>query len=230
MRTETEANLLREEIAALYEKHPGTAKAIALGGSHGAAASDGMSDLDVVIIVDEGDVMESAARIKERLRPILEQGRFLPNGPAWKEGFGVCFNYLYEDGFKVEIFVNNLNSIPGSDRVLRWAPLRGDKELEAIKRFTVSRLASQHQVRKAIFDFTYYHMSLCRHLSRKEIFAANVVVESLTGILLAIALMKLGKAYDTPGGLQEDSARWLWRAPVNGRDSGHHPGEARYPA
>lgn len=196
MRSITEADRLVEGIAGLYESCPGKVRAIALEKAHEIEAQDDMPSLDIVIIVDADDVLESAAQMKDALRPILEKEQFLTQGPTWKNGFGACFNYLYADGFTVDISVNNLNSLPASDRVLQWVPLRGDHELAMIKRLVEPRLAEHHQVNEAIFDLTYHHMSLCRHISRKEIFAANAAVESLTSALLALALLRLRKAYD----------------------------------
>ncbi|MDR7152049.1 putative nucleotidyltransferase [Hydrogenophaga palleronii] len=173
------------------------ALAVAIGGSHSTTQQDDQSDLDLVVLLEDGPLIEQSSLIAGVLLPLIEEPVQLVGGPSWKEGFGCRTSVLYPDGFKVEIFTVTADTTPVIDRVLRWKPLWGSNYLHAIQQSVRLRLTHERILAKAHFDTAYAHMSVCRHLARGELFAARHVLTSFVAIALALRLHELGQSYDT---------------------------------
>lgn len=186
--TDSIATKLREDFS--------SARAVAVGGSRSATQEDNQSDLDLVVLIREGPIIKQSREINKLLKSILDTPASISAGPSWKEGFGCRTSLLYQDGFKIEIFVNTLDTVPQVHRVLRWQPVWGDSVLAEIQEEVNSRLSRQAILLKAIFDYSYAHMSICRHLSRGEKFAAGHVFTSMVAIALALRLLELNQNYD----------------------------------
>lgn len=172
------------------------ALAVAIGGSHSATQHDDQSDLDLVVLLDKGPLIEQSAQLARALLPLIEEPVQLAGGPSWKEGFGCRTSVLYADGFKVEIFAVTHDTAPTVERVLRWKPLWGHQALQALQEKVGGLLTRENILSKARFDTAYAHMSVCRHLSRGESFAARHVLGSMVAIALALRPYELGRAYD----------------------------------
>lgn len=170
--------------------------AIALGGSHGQKDSDDTSDVDIVFVVDASDPLAAAGKLKGALDPHLDVGGTLQSGPGWKDGFGCRFNYIYPDGFKVELFVMTRTTLPKSHRVGRWKPLFGETALRELAESVLPSLAPERLLSRAIFDFTYYVMSLRRHVSRGELLSIDYVLAAFLATLLSIHQLMARGIYD----------------------------------
>lgn len=192
----TPLSALIEQISTLLRQEPVNARALALGGSRGVRNEDVVSDCDLVVLFEEGPLLEHAARIKLVLDPLLLTEDALRGGPSWKEGFGCRISYLYRDGFKVEIFANTPSTIPNLPRPLRWTPLFGDVFLSEQQQRLAAQLAQGAVMHRALFDYTYATMSVCRHLVRGELFAAEHVLTTLTASALALVQYREGGDYD----------------------------------
>ena len=172
------------------------ALAVAIGGSHSVAQHDDQSDLDLVVLLEEGPLIEQSAKLARVLLPLIEEPVQVIGGPSWKEGFGCRTSVLYEDGFKVEIFAVTIDSTPVVERVLHWKPIWGGPSLHALQQSVQARLTRSRVLAKARFDTAYAHMSVCRHLARGELFAARHVLTSFVAIALALRLYELERPYD----------------------------------
>jgi len=172
------------------------ARAVGWGGSHGVNRADAKSDLDMVVLFGPVPLIASSRQMRAALEPVLAQERCLIGGPTWKEGFGCRTTWLFEDGFKVEVFANSEDTIPDVARVLAWKPIWGGPALQAVQAAVARRLDAATGARKAAFDVSYTQMSICRHLHRQELLAARHVLGSFVAIALAVRLMQRGYAYD----------------------------------
>lgn len=191
------------DIAAIVDTvvHAGLATdvsilAIALGGSHGQKDNDDTSDVDIVFVVDAPDPLSAAGKLKTTLDPHLDAGGALKSGPGWKDGFGCRFNYIYADGFKVELFVMTPSTLPKSHRIGRWKPLFGEPTLLELAESVLPNLTPERLLSRAIFDFTYYAMSLRRHVSRGEMLSIDYVLAAFLATLLSIHQLKTRGIYD----------------------------------
>ena len=200
MRTEypmRDPNQIAELLSDKIQRTCFNALAVAIGGSHSTAQQDDQSDLDLVVLFEDGPLIEQSAELARVLLPLIEEPVQLVGGPSWKEGFGCRTSVLYGDGFKVEIFAVTADTAPVVDRVLRWQPLWGHRPLHTMQQSVQVRLTPEHILAKARFDTAYAHMSVCRHLARAELFAARHVLTSFVAIALALRLHELGHPYDT---------------------------------
>lgn len=171
--------------------------AIALGGSHSQRDQDDTSDVDIVVVVDgPEDPLLAAGKLKTALDPYLDASSALQSGPGWKDGFGCRFNYIYTDGFKVELFIMTPSTLPKSHRVGRWRPLFGESTLSTLAEAIRPALAPERLLSRAIFDFTYYVMSLRRHVSRGEMLSIDHVLAAFLSTLLSIHQLKDRGIYD----------------------------------
>ncbi|MBB3005463.1 hypothetical protein [Cupriavidus alkaliphilus] len=170
--------------------------AIALGGSHGQKDNDDTSDVDIVFVVDVSDPLMAASKLKTTLESHLDVSGTLQSGPGWKDGFGCRFNYIYADGFKLELFVMSPSTLPKSHRVGRWKPLFGESALTKLAESVLPSLAPERLLSRAIFDFTYYVMSLRRHVSRGEMLSIDYVLAAFLATLLSIHQLKTRGIYD----------------------------------
>jgi predicted nucleotidyltransferase len=177
-------------------QHCPHALAVALGGSQASGRHDDQSDLDLVVLLAEGALIDGARQVAEALLPLVTEPVQLVGGPAWKEGFGCRTSVLYADGFKLELFVVTPDTLPVVERVLRWQPLWGSRHLMPLQAAVARQLTNDRIATRAQFDVGYAHMSICRHLSRGELFAARHVLASLVAIAIALRLFQLGRAYD----------------------------------
>lgn len=173
------------------------ALAVAIGGSQSTAQQDDQSDLDLVVLLEDGPLIKQSAELMCVLLPLIEEPVQLVDGPSLKDGFSCRTSVLYGDGFKVEIFTVTADSVPVVDRVLRWKPLWGSHPLHALQQSVQARLTRERILTKAHFDTAYAQMSVCRHLSRGELFAARHVLTNFVAIALALRLHELGRPYDT---------------------------------
>lgn len=196
MITQGAMNALVDRISSTLRAGPLAVRALAIGGSHGAQSDDGVSDLDLVVLLDEGPLVQHTAELKRLLDPLLLAPDALGGGPSWKEGFGCRLSYLYGNGFKVEVFANTPSTVPTLARPLRWTPVFGGDQLGAIQARLADRLVPDAALRRALFDFTYATMSICRHLSRGELFAAEHVLTTMTASALALILRLDSGSYD----------------------------------
>lgn len=194
---------MSDEIEALVERISQTCLralpellAIAIGGSRSGGAADTVADLDLVLLMPEGSLIPAARFAKQSLDPLFKDECVLDGGPSWKEGFGCRFSYLYENGFKLEIFVNTPSTVPITNRVSRWRPVHGGAALSLVQDYVAQRLTPIHLSRRIAFDIAYASMSICRHLSRNELFAARHVCTSLVAIALALLLLERNGEYD----------------------------------
>lgn len=173
-----------------------SALGMALGGSHGNSRHDDQSDLDLVLVLPEGPLMEQARHVHETVLPLLKESVQIAGGPTWKEGFGCRSSVLCEDGFKVEVFVVTPDTMPITERVLQWRILWGAGRLEPLRAAVARQLRANRAIASAQFDVAYANLSVCRHLARGEVFAARQVLTSLVAIALALRLFQLGRGYD----------------------------------
>jgi len=150
------AELLSDQI----QRACSNALAVAIGGSHSTAQQDDQSDLDLVVLLEDGPLIEQAVELARVLLPLIEEPVQLVGGPNWKEGFGCRTSVLYGDGFKVEIFAVTADAAPVVDRVLRWKPLWGSRPLHALQQSVQARLTRERILAKARFDTAYAHMSV----------------------------------------------------------------------
>lgn len=187
---------LAEQLSQATLRHCPHALAVALGGSQASGRHDDHSDLDLVVLLAEGALVEGARQIGEALLPLVAEPVQLVGGPAWKEGFGCRTSVLYADGFKLELFVVTPDTLPVVERVLRWRPLWGARHLMPLQAAVARQLTNDCIAARAQFDVAYAHMSICRHLTRGELFAARHVLTSLVAIAIALRLFQLGRAYD----------------------------------
>lgn len=183
-------------LSRVLARECGNVLAVAIGGSHSTAQSDDQSDLDLVVLLEDGPLLEQSAGLARVLLPLVEEPVQVVGPPTWKEGFGCRTSVLYADGFKLEIFAVTHDTAPVAERVLRWTPVWGEDALQELQRSVKTRLTRDRILAKARFDVTYAHMSVCRHLSRREVFAARHVLTSYAAIALALRLFELGRAYD----------------------------------
>ncbi|ABM59088.1 nucleotidyltransferase domain-containing protein [Verminephrobacter eiseniae] len=190
-------NHIAELLSDKIQRACSNALAVAIGGSHSTAQQDDQSDLDLVVLLEDGPLIDQSAELARVLLPLIEEPVQLVGGPSWKEGFGCRTSVLYGDGFKVEIFAVTADAAPVVDRVLRWKPLWGSRPLHALQQSVQARLTRERILAKARFDTAYAHMSVCRHLARGELFAARHVLTSFVAIALALRLHELGRPYDT---------------------------------
>jgi len=187
---------LIERVASAVRAGTPAVRALAIGGSRGALAQDDVSDLDLVVLLDDGPLVQATAELKLRLDPLLLTAGALGGGPSWKEGFGCRLSYLYPDGFKVEIFANTPSTVPSVARPLRWTAVFGEAFLAEVQQRVAPRLGLDAVMRRALFDFAYATMSIYRHLSRGELFAAEHVLTTMTASALALVLQHEGGSYD----------------------------------
>lgn len=187
---------LSEMISQAVLRHCPHALAVALGGSHGSGHCDDQSDLDLVVLLAHGALIDSARELNELLLPLVTEPVKLVGGPSWKEGFGCRTSVLFADGFKLELFVVTPDTMPVVERAQRWRPLWGARHLMPLQAAVARQLTNDRVAARAQFDVAYAHMSVCRHLSRGELFAARHVLTSLVAISLALRLFQLGRAYD----------------------------------
>lgn len=187
---------LAELLSQATLRHCPNALAVALGGSQASGRHDDQSDLDLVVLLAEGPLIDGARRLADALLPLVGEPVQLVGGPSWKEGFGCRSSVLYADGFKLELFVVTPDTLPVVERVLRWRPLWGSRHLMPLQAEVARQLTNDRIAARAQFDVAYAHMSICRHLSRGELFAARHVLTSLVAIALALRLFQLGRAYD----------------------------------
>lgn len=172
------------------------AMAVAIGGSHGTALHDDQSDLDLVVLFEEGPLIEQSAQLANTVLPLVREPVQLAGGPSWKEGFGCRSSVLFADGFKLELFAVTMDTAPMVERVLHWKPLWGSGPLQELQQKVKTQLTREGMLSKARFDTAYAHLSVCRHLSRDELFAARHVLTNLAAIALALRLSELGRPYD----------------------------------
>jgi len=187
---------LIERVSSALRAGPLAVRALAIGGSRGAQSEDDVSDLDLVVLLDDGPLVQQTAELKTLLDPLLLTAGAMGGGPSWKEGFGCRLSYLYPDGFKVEIFANTPSTVPTVPRPLRWTAVFGEAFLAEVKQRLAPRLAPDAVMRRALFDVTYATMSIYRHLSRGELFAAEHVLTTMTASALALVLQREGGEYD----------------------------------
>ncbi len=188
---------IAELLAGKIEREFSSALAVAVGGSHSTAHQDDQSDLDLVVLLEEGPLIEQSTQLARLLLPLIDEPVKLAGGPSWKEGFGCRTSVLFRDGFKVEIFAVTADTVPVVDRVLRWRPMWGSRHLLKVQQGVQALLTRERILEKARFDVAYAHMSVCRHLARGELFAARHVLTSFVAIVLALRLCELGRPYDT---------------------------------
>jgi len=187
---------LTETLSLAIQRLCPSALAVALGGSQGRGRQDDQSDLDLVVLLAEGALVAGARQLGETVLPLLVERVQLAGGPTWKEGFGCRTSVLYADGFKVEIFAVTPDTVPVTERVLRWRPLWGAGHLDPLQDAIARKLSREQVIARVQFDVAYAHMSVCRHLSRGEVFAARHVLASLITIAIALRLFQLGDGYD----------------------------------
>lgn len=187
---------LTETLSLAIQRLCPSALALALGGSHGSGRHDDQSDLDLVVLLAEGALLAGSRQLGETVLPLLAERIQLVGGPTWKEGFGCRTSVLYADGFKIEIFVVTPDTVPVTERVLRWRPLWGAGHFDPLQDAVARRLSHEQVITRAQFDLAYAHMSVCRHLSRGEVFAARHVLAGLVSIAIALRLFRLGDGYD----------------------------------
>ena len=187
---------LIERVSSVIRSGPLVVHALAIGGSRGSQSEDDVSDLDLVVLLDDGPLVQQTVELKLLLDPLLLTADALGGGPSWKEGFGCRLSYLYSDGFKVEIFANTPSTVPVLPRPLRWTPVFGETFLVELQQRLAPKLAPGAALRRALFDFTYATMSIYRHLSRGELFAAEHVLTTMTASALALVLQREGAGYD----------------------------------
>jgi predicted nucleotidyltransferase len=190
-------NQIAQRLSARMQSACVNVRAVAMGGSHSTTQNDDQSDLDLVVVLEDGPLIQQAAELASVLLPLMEEPVQLVGGPTWKEGFGCRTSVLFGDGFKLEIFAVTRDTVPMVDRVLRWKPLWGDDALHALQLCVQTRLTHERTLAKARFDVAYAHMSVCRHLARGEWFAARHVLMNFVAIALALRLYELGQPYDT---------------------------------
>ncbi|EJF91074.1 hypothetical protein [Bartonella tamiae] len=174
-----------------------TIKAMAIGGSVAGDNQDTQSDLDLVFLANDGDLIKISNEITKILDQFLSKNSIIARSSVWKEGFGCRTTYIYSDGFKIEFFVNTFSTLPITNRVIRWTAVFGESYLSEVKEYVKDNLSEINIIQKANFDVNYTYMSINRHLSRGELFAAVYVITSFIAICLALRIYEIKKEYDT---------------------------------
>lgn len=181
-------DLLRAECPAVLT--------VAIGGSGSVGQLDDQSDLDLVVLCEDTQLLKFSQALRSLVDPLFTIEGTISSGPTWKEGFGCRTTYIQPDGFKIEFFVNSRDTVPITPRVLRWTPVFGADVLSGIQADIREQINRHRIIAKAQFDAAYSHLSICRHLARKELFAARHVLTSYLATALALHLFAAGRDYD----------------------------------